>query len=888
MAPDAPSALDYLGPPPPLEATWAVLAEPLHRWFQQAFGDPTPAQRLAWPALAAGQNLLLSAPTGSGKTLAAFVPILDRLLAEAAPATLRCLYVAPLKALGNDACQNLRRYLDEIEPFRPAGGAPLRVGLRTGDTSARARRQLELEPPDLLVTTPESLALLLSRPAAAALFCGLRWVVVDEVHALAATKRGADLALSLERLAALAGGRLQRVGLSATCAPVTEAAHFLVGTGRPCAVALVDETAPLELRIEPLEEERESAERGAQNAEDCAPRSHGFLARLLDRLEPELAANRTTLIFTNVRSLAERLAWALRRRFPGWAEQVAVHHSALAAPRRRDVERRFKTGRLRAVVSSTSLELGIDIGTVDAVVLVHPPGGVVRLWQRVGRGGHAPGRPRRGLVLTATPAELLEAAVTGAAGHSAQYEPLRVPAHPLDVLCQQLLGLAAQRPWTAAAAFALVRRAYPYRDLPRPDFDDCLDYLSGRHRDGRPWLPARLRWEGNVFTLCDGRTARLVRRNLGTIIADEPRPVLLRRLQIADCRLHIEGGQSAICNLQSAIPVGHVDDPFADRLRPGDRFLLDGRCLEYRGTSGRALLVDEVAGRPLVPRWGGEGWPLSADLARRLYLFRDRAAEALRDGPAALAGLLRREYGLGGKAVAALVAYFQRQECVSEIPDPTTCLVEVVAGAAGTDYYVHTPLSRAGNDALARVAVLRLVRDRGRASAAMVADLGLLLSVAGSVELTPAELRGLLGARDFEADLDRALAESDTLRERFRRAALTGLMLLRNPLGRRRLVGGRDWAERRLFHQVCAADPDFVLLRQAHREVCQEVVDAGAARAFVEDLPRCTLRCRRLGRASPFAEGWTQAGPGPAEAVESPEEALRRLHAALWNDKVTT
>jgi ATP-dependent Lhr-like helicase len=605
------------------------------------------------------------------------------------------------------------------------------------------------------------------------------------------------------------------------------------------------------------------------------------IAHFVNRLEPDLARNRTTLIFTNSRSLAERLVWALRRRHPAWADQVAVHHSSLAKARRRDVERRLKQGELRAVVSSTSLELGIDIGTVDGVILIHPPGGVIRLLQRVGRAGHGPGRTRRGLVLTATAAELLEAVVTAASGHAAQCESLHVPSHPLDVLCQQLLGMAAHSSWQADEAFALVRQAYPYRDLSRRDFDDCLDYLSGRRTDGQEWLPPRLRWHGDEFTVAGAWNARILRRNIGTIIAEEPRTVRLQELQIADCELRIDfNPQSAIRNPQSLMSlVGQVDEAFADRLMPGDRFLLDGRCLEYRRSEGGDLLVDEVAGRPVTPRWAGEAWPLSRDLARRLYLLRVQAAEALRDGPAVLADLLRRDYCLRGEAITALTAYFQRQECISEIPDTGTCLLEYVPSDGGS--YVHTPLNRAGNDALARVVAFRLARRRGWTVTSLVADLGFALFLPGGAELMAEDLRRLLSVQAFDTDLSKAVGESATLRERFRRVALTGLMLLRNPLGGRQKVGGDNWAERRLFDKVRAGNPDFVLYRQALHEVHEECCDAAAARDFLDWFPRLTMRRRILPGVSPFAESWTQAVLGPMEVVETPEEAIRRLHASL-------
>jgi ATP-dependent Lhr-like helicase len=524
------------------------------------------------------------------------------------------------------------------------------------------------------------------------------------------------------------------------------------------------------------------------------------------------------------------------------------------------VERRLQQGSLRIVVSSASLELGIDIGSVDGVVLVHPPGGVVRLLQRAGRAGHQPGGMRRALILTATAAELLEATVTAAAGRSAQYDRLRMPSPPLDVLCQHLLGMAALRFREPDEAFAVVRRALPFHDLSRADFEACLDYLSGRRGDGREWLPARLRWDGGRFTLLDERTARIVRRNLGTILTEES-----RRVRLTD-----------------DAPVGQVDETFADRLEPGDRFVLDGRCFEFKRLEDKALQVEEVVGRPRVPHWAGDGWPLDPDLARRLVALRALAAEALRDGPDALRALLRHDYGCTDAASAELTAYFVRQECVSEIPGPTTCLIESVAHDDGCAYYVHTPLNRSGNDALARVAALRLTRDHGRpVVTTWAADLGFLLALRSPTPLGPDAFRALLAAEAFASDLAAALADSNSLRGRFRRVATTALMLLRNPVGRRRRVGGPDWAERRLFDQVRADEPSFVLLRQAEREVREECCDAEAAAAFARALPRQTMRCRRLAAVSPFAEHWTPLADGAAETIEGPLEALERLHGFL-------
>jgi ATP-dependent Lhr-like helicase len=324
-----------------------------------------------------------------------------------------------------------------------------------------------------------------------------------------------------------------------------------------------------------------------------------------------------------------------------------------------------------------------------------------------------------------------------------------------------------------------------------------------------------------------------------------------------------------------------VDQAFADRLQPGDRFLLDGRCLEMHDRDWSFVRVTEVAGRPRAPRWGGDGVALSSELARRLYLLRLQAVEALRDGPEALAALLHRDYGLSEPAAYQLVGYFQRQECVSEVPDQSSLLIEVVATGHGVEYYLHTPLNRLANDALVRVAVHRLARDHGRPATSLVADLGFALVLRGSVPNVPELMRSLLAPANFDTDLTAALADSLALRERFQRVAYTGFMLLRNPAGKRRRVGGVNWAERRLFDQVKAHDDHFVLLRQALREIRTDLCDADAARAYAAECVERPIRCRLLAGVSPFVENWTQLAFGPMESVETPAEALQRLHSTL-------
>lgn len=833
MARTAPGKHTFLTIPASSATALAVLTEPIRSWFSQHFPQPTPAQCLAWPAVARGDNFLLSSPTGTGKTLAALLPVFSQLCLEPSSRSLRCLYVSPLKALCNDLHKSISHFVGELKCCCDEI-PPLRAALRTGDTKAPARKKIILDPPTVLLTTPESLALMLTHSHAARFFAGLRWVVVDEVHALAGNKRGADLSLSLERLEELAAGPLQRIGLSATCSPLETAAHFLVGGERDCTVAEVVDRNSLEVRVESL-----------QLAEEDSLHPQRFFRRLVDDLDEEMHTNHSILVFCNTRRRAERLALALRRRYPEWTERIAIHHSSLCQKRRNEVEEKLKQGLLKIVVSSSSLELGIDIGSVDLVVLIHPPGGVTRFLQRIGRSGHRPGQLRRGLIFTGKTSALLEAIVTCSAGRAGQLELLHVAVHPLDVLCQQLLGMAAQRNWTAEEAFDVIRRAYPYSNLSWQDFRHCLDYLSGANH-----LPRHLRWEGNRFRIAGPATLRLLRQNIGSILSQETIPV----------------------RTVDRIRIGELDPSFADRLLPGDRFVLEGRCWQLKNMTPQSLIVEEATGRPVLPHWSGERQPLARELAQRLYVFRTLAAEALLQGKTALVTLLQEEYALSEENLSLLVEFLQQQEALSEIPAQGMCLIESVFDGEDTSYFVHTSLSRAGNDALARIVAYRASAAGWIAEAVVAADLGFVFRVAEPWEVTAEKWRLLLSPDLFLEHLAKAIADCSALRGRFTQVAHVG-MLLTKPSRHQHRTGRHDWVQRRLLECIQTSNDDFVLLRQARRELMEHCFDAESALGYLKELRASAIHVRQLPCISPFAEAWTQIGGSSESIVSNAHEA---------------
>jgi ATP-dependent Lhr-like helicase len=881
-------------------ATVALLSDPVRAWFQAAFPQgPTPAQALAWPPIAAGEHVLLISPTGTGKTLAAFLAILDPLFRAREAGTLvpglRCVYVSPLRSLNYDIERNLAEPLAGIGRKLELNCSPVRVGVRTGDTSAYERRKLRDDPPHVLITTPESLSLLLSQESWQAHWRTVEHVIVDEVHALAPTKRGADLAISLERVAAHAVRDPCRVGLSATCRADEGITRFLVGPSRRCRVIeapLPVGTPPMEIGVECLIRPDEVPHRGLS------------YRRLQRRLRRIIGSNRTTVVFANTRSFAEKITHDLRLSVVPEAEKatmgraagrmeprsvnepdssplptphspppsvIAAHHSALDAQRRRAIESGLKSGAVRAVVTSTSLELGVDIGTADLTVQVGLPGGVSRCVQRVGRSGHRRGAGSRGLLLAATPGELVGALITARAALAGRVEPIRGVAAPLDVVCQQLVGMACAGEQSVSAAFEVIRKAGPMAELSRADFDGCLAFLAGEL--GAPagayepepgatprWTSPRIWKRAGRFGIRNRRVARWFRTNVGTICSEE-----------------------SVRVLEDGVAVGTLEASYAERLAAGDRFVLDGRSLEVRRIEGAIVHARPAGGEPSLPRWTSDRQSFSPELASELAGFRAETASLLAEkGAASLRRWLIAELDVEPEAATVVIELFEAQEQWSEIPGSEGLLVEESPGPEGSGriYTFHAPLHRAACEALARATGARLGRRLGRNLVLGIADLGWSIRLPDDDTIAPGELPSLLNLDRFAEDVLEGLDRGELLARRFRQVATTALMILRNPEpGRRVRVGGLHWASTRLYPLVRAACPDHPLLRQTRREVLEDVLDVPSAQHWLEGRP--PVRFRTLPGLSPFAAAWIEPAAADSLHYESPDAALRRLHQRL-------
>lgn len=850
-------------PRPP--STIPTLTGAVLDWFAASFpAGPTPAQAAAWPIIAARENLLLVSPTGTGKTLAAFLAILDDLHREHAagtpPVGLCCVYVSPLRSLGYDIERNLRVPLEAIRTRLGLDESPVRVGVRTGDTTDYQRRKLRDDAPQILITTPESLSLMLSQKAWDHQWRSVRTIIVDEVHALVPSKRGADLAISVERLSAKAEADPSRIGLSATCRPPAPVARYLVGPDRTCRVVEAELPAgspPLVLDVESLLGPDEMPHRGLT------------YRRLVRRLKDATAEARTSVVFANTRALTEKITHDLRRELGDEEGLIAAHHSALDAERRRAVEAQLQAGGLKAVVTSTSLELGVDIGQADLSILVGLPGSVARCLQRVGRAGHRVGVATRGLILAANAAELAGAIVTADAARAGRVEPLRIVENPLDVACQHLIGMACGGEWSSDAAYALLRRTAPLANMPRADFDACLQSLAGELAappgafepepgSAPKWTSPRIWKRGGLFGIMNGRVIRWFWSNVGTIVSEE------------SVRVQVDGQI-----------IGTLEGAYAERLAPGDRFVLDGRALEFRRIDDLMVIAEPTGDEANLPKWTSDRLGLSAELARDLARFRHEANEIRGEGPAALRSYLAEAHDLSPDAVGVLDGLLAAQEWISEVPAPDVALVEEYPSPDGpeTIYAFHAPLGRPACEAMGRAVAARLGRRHGRDLKLNVADLGWSILFPDGGRLGRDELTDLLAVEGFEADVLDGLDRGELLARRFRHVAATALMVLRRPEGGKVKVGGTLWVSQRLYPLVQAACPDHPLLRETRREVLEEILDTRTALAWLRSCP--TIHFRTLDGPSPFAAAWIDpAGPEPIR-FEAPGDALKRLHARL-------
>ena len=862
-------------------------------WFGEAFAQPTPAQAGAWEAIARGEHTLVVAPTGSGKTLAAFLWALDR-TATAPPVAkdgrLRTLYVSPLKALAVDIERNLRSPLAGLQQAASRLGAvppDISVGVRTGDTPAEDRRKFLREPPDILITTPESLFLILTSRAREALR-HVETVIVDEVHAVASTKRGAHLALSLERLEGLVERPPQRIGLSATVRPLDEMARFLGGHERPVAVVNPPTEKEWELRVEVPLEHMSDPGAGVPPSEGpvtgpAVPYGHSGMSGPIPepeertsvwpsidrRLVELIGAHHSTIVFANSRRLAERLTARLNE-IAG--EEIArAHHGSVSREQRLVIEEALKAGRLPAVVATSSLELGIDMAAVDLVIQVEAPPSVASGLQRVGRSGHGVGDVSRGVFFPKFRGDLVECAVVVERMRAGAIEALRYPRNPLDVLAQQVVAMTAMDEWDAEELYAAVRRAANFAELPRSAFDSVLDMLSGRYpSDEFAELRPRLNWD-RVSGKLEGRPGaqRLAVTSGGTIPDRGLFGVFLAG----------EGGAR----------VGELDEEMVYESRPGDVFVLGSTSWRIEDITHDRVLVTPAPGVPgRMPYWHGDAPGRPVELGRALGAFLRELGSL--DVPEQVERL--RVAGLDELAAGNVVRYLAEQrEATGVLPDDRTIVLERFRDELG-DWRVciHSPFGAKVHAPWAQAIELRVRERLGLEVQTMVDDDGIVVRLPEADEAPPSS-SVLFEPEEIEEIVTDAVGGSALYASRFRECAARALLLPRRRPGSRTPL----WQQRQRsasLLQVASRYGSFPLILETFRECLQDVFDVPGLTDLMGAIRRRDVRVVEVdtAMASPFASsllfGYVAAFmyEGDAPLAERRAQALsldRRVLAEL-------
>jgi ATP-dependent Lhr-like helicase len=826
----------------------------LASWFRGTFPDFTDAQLRCVPSILRHESILLTSPTGSGKTLAAFLGVFDQLLRLLDRGQLslgvHCLYVSPLRALTYDIGKNLRAPISGMGLEKE-----LLIHVRTGDTSASDRAKFRRRPAHFLVTTPESLAVQLAQESYAAHLSACRFVIVDELHSFAGNKRGVDLALSLERLEELVrhSGGLCRVGLSATAAPLDLLARFLAGDDRPCRVA--------QARIE-----KESiVEVFSPIRRKPYPPAGYTGVRLYAELAELIRSRQSVLVFTNVRSAAEQIGLRLKELLPGLADCIEIHHASLDRSVRLEVEDRLKNGELRAVVCSTSLELGIDIGAVDLVVMVATPKGVSRAIQRIGRSGHSLNKSSHGVLVATNINDLVEATATARLVRQGVLDPIKILEKPNDVLAQHVVGMAALAPIGVEEAFAIVRRAYPYRDLERGDFERVLEYLAGGGESLQQQyasLFGKIVVEEGVISLATSRVAREFLVNIGTIVSEGFVTVLLGRRRL-----------------------GSVEEGFIKQLQMGDLFVLGGRVVRLIESGVQEVRVERADGQlPTIPRWNAAKMPLTSGLAKAVRELRaELDARLTNASPAEAIEWLVETYQVSLANAQPMVEFFQAQRALSEVPVGRKLLVELYREGEHSHYFFHALIGRSANDALSRVVAWRVKERIGGNALVTIDDYGFLLTLRRFQELPLAQWKGCFRRAEAEEDLHAALRGSELVKWQFRGVAQTGLMVPRNLPGRERRSRQLSWSSEVLFRVLEQHEPDHPLLEEAYRQATHTFLDAEMSYAFLEEVQSYEWKLRELPVVSPFSFPIYASKIKENMMLEDPAAALERIYFEMYS-----
>ncbi|MXR19397.1 ATP-dependent helicase [Halobacterium bonnevillei] len=872
--------------------TLALLDPAVSEWWVDRFGSPddedgclTPPQREAIPLIHEGENALIAAPTGSGKTLASFTAILNELFEREQDGGLAnevyCLYVSPLKSLANDIERNLANPLSGISDRLAERGVDtdVRQAIRHGDTSSYDRQKMLEETPHILNTTPETLAILLNSPKFREKLASVEYVVVDEIHSLADSKRGTHLSVSLERLQRIAGD-FARIGCSATVEPLSDIARFLVGfegTGddatsrepRNCEIVDARFARDYDLQLHCPTPDLVNASKGAVN--------DAFYDELGDLVDD----HESTLVFTNTRSGAERVLENLRERGVVGDDASACHHGSLSKDRRKQVERQLKEGSLSVTTTSTSLELGIDMPHIDLVVQVGSPKSVASLLQRVGRAGHRPGRTVTGRVIALDRDELVECAVMLRQAEAGFVDRVHIPERAHDVAVQHVYGMAISGPLREADLRDTVTSAYPYREYTDEDFEALFRYLTAdydgledRNVYAKIWRDENDPVDGehhypefDVGEPMIGKRGRLAR------------PILLQNLgTIPDSftvNVFVRGDDEW---------VGQLDEDYLDTLEAGDVFVLGGERFAYRYRRGSKVYVDYTSERATVPSWYSERLPLSYDLGREIARFQSDVVTRYEDGGAAAVRRWLREFPVDANAVRALARMYDDQIKYAGVGSVSTTGRIAIEEVKDRDeyrrrYHVRTPYGRRFNDGLSRLLAYRCANEANANVGVSVADNGFTLSMPLNRKVDVAELLRQTDPASARETLRAALDGTDLLKRYFRINATRALLVLKRYKGHEKSASKQQVASEMLLGFAERLE-DFAVLEETYRELVEDKLDLAGVREVLSavqdgdiDVSETTLQS-----PSPLSFGLATLSASDVVLADDEDAVLRAFH----------
>lgn len=842
---------------------YKILHPWVRKWFKSQFETFTESQRQSLVDIHHGNNLLVSSPTGSGKTLTAFLSLISQLTYMSEMDMLEdkvyCIYISPLKALDNDIEKNLEEPMKGIEEI--AGHElGIRKAVRTGDTSNYERSKMLKKPPHILITTPETLSILLVAPKFREKLQGVKYVIVDEIHSLADNKRGVHMSLTLERLENITGN-FTRIGLSATVHPLERMAEFLVGYNngevRDCKIVDVNYLKKLDIKVLcPVEDIVEADPEETNDA-------------MYDMLYDLIENHKTTLIFTNTRSGTESVVFNLKRRFPDDFNEtnIMAHHSSLSRELRLETENKLKDGELKVVVSSTSLELGIDIGYIDLVILVSSPKSVSRALQRIGRSGHKLHEKSKGRIIVVDRDDLVECSLILKNALEGKIDRINIPHNCLDVLSQHIYGMAIEHPWDLDRAYQLITRSYPYRKLTHNDFVSVLSYLAGDYsslEDRYVYAKIWVDYDEERF----GKRGKLARMLYSTNIGTIPDRSAAR----------------VKCNGRV---VGRIEEDFMEKLQKGDTFVLGGNIYRFNYARGMTVNVTPSSGPPTIPSWFSEQLPLSFDLSLDIQNFRDIMDGKFRMGRSKeeIMDFIHEYLYVDYNAANSIYHYFREQYLFAQIPGLKNLLVEFYTGFGGRKFVVfHSLFGRRVNDALSRAVAYVIAKKYRRDVMISVSDNGFYLSSDGKIGGLEAFKE--LTSENLEDILAKAIDKTETLAGRFRHCAGRSLMILRRYKGQEKSVSRQQVKGKILLKFVKDLDDNFSILKEARREVMEDYMDVKNAKNVLELIETGKMDLKQINTKipTPFAFNLVAQGYLDVLKYEDRIEFIRRMHQAVINE----